>query len=182
MKESNDLKCGYIGCDNEPDKKIIFDDGSEASICNYHFERFMPAKLRKKEYGNIDSDVKWEEWERPFVLAVDVDGILFEYEEWRGTKHFGDLKVEAKHMIDSLRSLHENLVVVIWSCRPDDDILREKLDECKIYYDYINNHPWEPVGISRKMAYDALIDDRAFNDWDDILNIVEEDMNERKNN
>lgn len=108
----------------------------------------------------FDTDKIWKKWDRPRILAVDLDGTIIRssVEEWKGPEHFSETHED---MADLVRELHkfDNIWIMIWTCRNDVKAVSEVLQERNIPFDSINNHPFKPKDISRKITYDLLIGD-----------------------
>lgn len=104
----------------------------------------------------------FDEGDRPFIVAIDLDGTLFDNNDgWNGISYFGKTNKKVKKLIKKLDDV-EDLWIVIWTCRANDDEIAEVLEERNIPFDSINEHPFEPEGIGRKMPYDILYDDRVY--------------------
>lgn len=114
--------------------------------------------------------------ETPFIVAIDFDGVIANYEGWAGDDSFLPPKDGAKEAIDIFRA--HGMKVIIWTCRKDDVALREYLDKYGIGYDAINAdvHPGitSPDDISRKVLADVYLDDRGvrFTDWNSAVEMI----------
>ena len=96
-------------------------------------------------------------------VAVDLDGVLAEYTEWKGIGHFGDPIPGAVEFIDALR---EHFDIIIHTVRCSSEIngpesanllvkrVRNWLDKHGFHYDHIWSEPGKPLAV-------AYIDDRA---------------------
>lgn len=123
-------------------------------------------------------DKNWSEWDRPTIMAVDLDGVIFRCEKWDGPSSFGRLKEGCKEVMKHFAD-KDDVWIVIWTCRNDKDLVEEKLEENGIPFDSMNCHPWEPENISRKMPYDLLIDDRVLpfsENWQEIKTKLKEEI------
>ncbi|KXA90847.1 hypothetical protein AKJ57_03470 [candidate division MSBL1 archaeon SCGC-AAA259A05] len=108
--------------------------------------------------------------------AVDLDGVIFRCDKWDGPGSSGKLKEGCKEVMEYFAE-KDDVWIVIWTCRNNADLVKEKLNESGIPFDSVNSHPWEPENISRKMPCDLLIDDRVFpfsGSWHEIKEKVKE--------
>lgn len=97
--------------------------------------------------------------ERPQILALDLDGTLLEYD---GTFTAGELGPPIKGMIDELNELVlAGWVIVIWTCRSDNAVLRQHLRDLGVPFSYVNDHPWNKPDGPRKIYADVYLDDKA---------------------
>jgi adenylylsulfate kinase len=109
----------------------------------------------------------------PFIVAIDFDGVIAQYDGYKGDDHFLPPKPWAKEAIDVLRA--HGIKVIIWTCRNNEAQLKEYLDKFGIGYDAINAdvHPEikSPDQISRKVLADVYVDDRAvhFIEWNSAM-------------
>jgi len=128
----------------------------------------------------VDGKCTFEQTNRPKIVAVDLDGTIFEYNGWKGHNHFGkpivsrswgevldikdaDGQYKRMHPSEALREFKKRgWVVVIWTTRVDKERIAEELRKHSIPFDYINEHPWQPPDTSNKLFADLYIDDRAF--------------------
>ena len=106
----------------------------------------------------------------PFIAAIDFDGVIAQYDGWKGDDHFEPPKPGAKEAIDILRA--HGIKIVIWTCRTNETALREYLQKYNIQYDAINVdvHPGilaEDDPNRRKIVADVYLDDRGlrFTEW-----------------
>jgi hypothetical protein len=100
------------------------------------------------------------------VLCCDLDGVLFEYEGFKGHDVFGKPIPGAS---ETLRRLHrEGWYIVVFTTRPLTPALRRELRRHRIPFDDVNlgkeRLRWahNPPKASAKPYADAYIDDR---DW-----------------
>lgn len=103
--------------------------------------------------------------ERPNILAVDLDGVLFDYDGWKGPTHFGK---PVPGVIEELyklkregRERKEEWAIVVLTTRRTDNTLRHQLNKHNVPYDYINKHPWQPPHTSHKIVADVYLDDHG---------------------
>ena len=119
----------------------------------------------------------------PFIVAIDFDGVIAEYEGYEGPDHYLPPKPNASAGIDVLRS--HGIKVIIWTCRHKESDLREYFAKYNIGYDAINCdvHPeikGYPADISRKVLADVYLDDRGvrFTDWNSAVEMILQIMTE----
>ena len=95
------------------------------------------------------------------VVAIDFDGTIVEFEGWDGPYSVGDVLWE-ENPRENLKALRENgYKVMIYTCRSVLEPVREKLNSAGIPFDYINENPHQPDGISPAKLYaDWYVDDR----------------------
>lgn len=103
--------------------------------------------------------------DRPYILAIDLDGVLCQYDGWKGPAHFGK---PVPGVIEELyklkregRERKEEWAVVVLTTRRTDNALRRHLDKHNVPYDYINKHPWQPPKTSHKIVADVYLDDHG---------------------
>lgn len=101
------------------------------------------------------------------TICVDIDGTLVHYEEWQGEKHFGKVLPGA---CEAMKNLHESgWFVIIYTTRANKEIISSFLRQAGIYFDAINENPFQPANaIGGKPIADVYIDDRAVTfkgDW-----------------
>lgn len=107
-----------------------------------------------------------------FLIAIDVDGVIFEYDKFRGHHYFGGPVEGAKAALTMLRDMGH--MVIIDTCRRDEILIRYNLDKHGIPYDYINYSPRnKEQGLgTTKVAADIYIDDKGLRfsgDWRQTL-------------
>ena len=98
--------------------------------------------------------------DRPYVIAVDLDGTLAkigadsEFDEER----IGDPDTA---MVDAVRVLSDaGCKIVVYTCRDSDALVATWLDEHSVPFDAINMNPWAPDTDAKMMA-DMYLDARA---------------------
>lgn len=103
------------------------------------------------------------------TIAVDLDGVIFEYDEWKGIDHFGK---PMKGVRKSLRYLKYSLGyrIVIYTARANPAISAQ-YTEGELLHKILNilrknNIPFDQVS-TRKPIAEFYIDDRAvrFKSW-----------------
>lgn len=105
------------------------------------------------------------------VALVDLDGIILEYDGWKGSDHFSDVKKGAREGLSKLKKLGYDIVV--WTTRGNSQKVAEHLKEKQIPFDYVNHHPENPSETSRKLYGDLIIDDRALGCPEEWFEIIE---------
>lgn len=94
---------------------------------------------------------------RPKILALDLDDTLLH-------DAHPDLGSPIDGVIPQLEALRATgWVIVIWTVRNEDKEISEHLKRLGIPFDYINDHPWNFKGASRKIYADVYLDNRALN-------------------
>jgi hypothetical protein len=94
---------------------------------------------------------------RPKILALDLDDTLLH-------DAHPDLGKPVAGIIPQLEALRATgWVIVIWTVRNEDKEISEHLKRLGIPFDYINDHPWNIKGASRKIYADVYLDNRALN-------------------
>ena len=95
------------------------------------------------------------------IIAVDFDGVISEYEGWKGVGIFGKPVVGVQWSLNKFREMGAE--VVIHTCRRETDLVVSYLKENNIPYDYINFSPRNTeLKLSHmKIGADIYIDDRA---------------------
>jgi len=121
------------------------------------------------EWRDENGECTWHDEDRPPIVAVDLDGVIVEFDEWEGVEELGDVKEKARFWMDRFKQL--GYYVVVWTTRDADEAISEYLEEHDITFDSINDHKWMTPDMSNKIYADAYIDDRGimFNDnWDEV--------------
>lgn len=94
------------------------------------------------------------------TICVDFDGVIAQYDGFKGNDIFGD-------PIDGVQSAMEVLkkkgfTIIIFTTRTASSKLKKYLNDNHITYDYINENPDQPKGSnSGKPIADIYLDDRA---------------------
>lgn len=97
--------------------------------------------------------------DRQKVIAVDVDGTLCEYDGWKGPAHIGKPFTKVVEVLKKLKE--RNWLIVIWTTRRADRVLRKHLQEHGVPFDFINKNPHGPQQGSPKLFADIYWDDRG---------------------
>ncbi len=121
------------------------------------------------KWRDENGECTWHDEDRPPIVAIDLDGVIVEFDGWEGVEHLGEPKKKAKFWMDKFRELGYYLVV--WTTRDADEAIAEYLKEYGFAFDDINDHPWMTPDMSNKIYADVYIDDRGvtFNEnWDEV--------------
>jgi len=108
-------------------------------------------------------------------IAIDVDGVIFNYHEWKGIHNFGTPIEGAKEALVELQKM--GFHIIIHTTRVNDDvntdyseeelvdILTKALDKADI--------PWDEISVAKPLG-DFYVDGRSikFENWPQILQIV----------
>jgi len=117
------------------------------------------------------------------VVAIDFDGVIVEYEEWKGKDHVGDVRWDDGPRRNLERLKEAGLAVMIYTCRPHHEPIVDLLSEHDIPYDWINSNPTQPEGVSEhKLFANWYIDDRfpTFESLTDSVDIILDELEEEK--
>ncbi len=107
------------------------------------------------------------------TIAVDLDGTICSYTEWKGEDVFGDVRPGCVEALVDLKK--RGWRIVIFTTRGNTDRIAEFLNDNQVPFDHINMNPDQPEGTSGKVIADVYVDDRAINaesDWPTILRNV----------
>lgn len=99
--------------------------------------------------------------DRPFTVAVDLDGTLAKAEEPFDPKSVGRPIAKTVRWVRKLHAAGAR--VIVFTVRGDAALVRRWLDEHDVPYDYVNENPDQPPDASGKVIADAYLDDRAHN-------------------
>ena|SRR5271166_2424667 len=92
------------------------------------------------------------------TIAVDFDGVIAEYDGWKGTGVLGAPRLDVRNALRTLRA--EGWKIVIYTTRGEAEIV-EYLVRHEFHYDEINrNSDYKTLG--HKPVADVYWDDRAF--------------------
>jgi inorganic pyrophosphatase len=103
----------------------------------------------------------WDSKDRPFYIAVDLDGTLAEKMEPFDAKKIGEPRENAKYWLDKFREAGAK--IIIFTVRGDDKLVKAWLDKHDLPWDYINENPDQPPDSSGKVYADCYLDDRGIN-------------------
>jgi len=85
-------------------------------------------------------------------VCVDLDGVIAQYDGWKGKSHFGDVVPGVK---DFLKRLQEKYEICVYTARQTDlHLVYNYLDRNDVPYDVV----WDGRGKPQAVAY---LDDRA---------------------
>lgn len=98
------------------------------------------------------------------VVAIDVDGVLAQHDEWKGVDHFGDPIPGAVQFTHSLKSMGFDIIIHTLRCTEGvagiergvllRNRVRDYLDTHGFAYDHIHIEPGKPMA-------SVFIDDNA---------------------
>lgn len=98
------------------------------------------------------------ETKKPRVYAFDFDGVIAQYEGWKGDDVQGKPR---EAVVDAIRLLKKQGNTIIIHSTRGDEMLRQYCVAHEIPFDYINENPLiEGVNQGKPMAT-AYVDDRA---------------------
>lgn len=101
------------------------------------------------------------------TICIDFDGVIASYQDWEGKDKFGEPTPGVQNALKVLKE--EGYTIIIFTCRPITDSLKEYLSKNDITYDYINENPSQTKDSNTgKPIADMYIDDRAIcfrGDW-----------------
>jgi hypothetical protein len=106
-----------------------------------------------------------------WILAVDFDGVISQYNGWQGLGSFGPPVDNAKPCMDALKAMGWD--IIIFTTRGEDiEAVKDYLHANRIPYDKINeNVEGSPSNVNdKKVIADVYLDDRAVRfegDWVD---------------
>lgn len=93
------------------------------------------------------------------LIAIDFDGVITDYDHWRGIDVFHPVQKGAKESIDEL--VKRGYRILIWTTRGNVDRIADFLNHSGIHYDFINTAPVAPHQNPGKPACFVYIDDNA---------------------
>ena len=109
-------------------------------------------------------------------IAVDLDGVILEYDKWKGIDHFGEPIPGAKESLQKLRNL--GFKIIIYTTRVNKintkksftqrDIIKLIEQKLKEY-----NIPFDEISTEKPLAK-YYIDDRAirFTNWEEVMDFI----------
>ena len=100
------------------------------------------------------------------VIAFDFDGVLAQYDGWKGIDILGE---PIQETIQALRKLkEEGYKILIFTSRAETPKLRQWLKDNNVPYDAINKNVSDIFPKNAKCFYHCFVDDRAlhFNYYD----------------
>lgn len=110
------------------------------------------------------------------TIAIDFDGTISEYKEYKGKGIFGEPVSGAKEAIKKLKD--SGWSIIIYTTRAESNQIREYLNSHDIPFDYINHNPYniENDCFHGKPKADVYLDDRAITftgDWKKTTHDIE---------
>ena len=110
------------------------------------------------------------------TICIDIDGTICRYDGWRGHDHFGIVLPGAR---EAIKKLHEDgWYIIIFSTRSKRDSIKKFLENEKIYFDSINENPYQPDNaLGGKPIADVYLDDKAVTFKGDWATAYEEIIN-----
>jgi hypothetical protein len=116
------------------------------------------------------------------VICIDFDGVCTNYKEFKGENVFDDPKEGAADAIRKLRNM--GFVVILYTCREDNQHLRKYLAENGFEFDGVNTTEFNPGDANTpKPAAEYYIDDHNLEfkgDWSEILDRISREKAEGK--
>jgi adenylylsulfate kinase len=107
------------------------------------------------------------------TLAVDFDGVIADYSE--GDKGKGVFGSPIEGAAEYLQKLHdEGWMIIIWTAREEEGLLKKYLDANRIPYDHVNENP-DQTHDSRKIFADVYLDDMGITfrgNWEKAYNEI----------
>ena len=106
------------------------------------------------------------------TVAIDLDGVIFEYKDWKGLRHFGKPIKDVKKALKMLRRM--GFKIVIFTCRANPALQDEPLPQLELYIRKALQGaeiPFDEIAMTGKPWAEYYIDDRGirFNSWDDAM-------------
>ncbi len=101
--------------------------------------------------------------ERQRVAVIDFDGVIAEYDGWRGPDVFGAPIPGVREALQEFK--RKRWLVIIWTTREATPRLLDYLAFHDLPYDGINTSEHNPPGCSSKPIADVYLDDRS---WQDV--------------
>lgn len=136
-------------------------DAKQVTSLNTHPERDRSKKAFDADEIRLLLVKRAEDDDRPFTIAVDLDGTLAKKEEPFNADSIGGPIEKA---IAWVRRFHKaGARIIIFTVRGDKDLVSDWLEEHEVPYDYINENPDQPKKSSGKVLADIYRDDRAMN-------------------
>ncbi len=106
------------------------------------------------------------------TVAIDLDGVIFEYRDWKGLQHFGKPIKDVKKALKMLRRM--GFKIVIFTCRANPALQDEPLPQLELYIRKALEGaeiPFDEIAMTGKPFAEYYVDNHAvrFNDWSDAL-------------
>ena len=158
------------------------------NLPTYVWKKHKTYAAIKRKIAKHNCIINKEASPAKFQVLVDFDGVIAdESNGFQGAGIFGEPLPLVK---ESLRTMRDNgIEIIIYTCRGEEDLVGDYLNEHEIPFDFINENPRQPDGLSDVKLYgDLYIDNRAekFTEWsEDFMNKVldkkdEWEMTEKK--
>jgi hydroxymethylpyrimidine pyrophosphatase-like HAD family hydrolase len=93
------------------------------------------------------------------TVAFDFDGVIAEYDGWKGVDVFGSPNLEVIKAMQKLA--RKGYHIIIWTTRNETLALRLYLAKHNVSYSSINSTSHNPPYTSTKPIYHVFVDDRA---------------------
>lgn len=95
------------------------------------------------------------------TIAIDFDGVIANYEGWKGKPTFPKPVDGVKFALDAIKAAGN--IIIVNTCREETAAVKNYMDEHLLPYDYINFNPEniEQHLSPSKIRADVYIDDRA---------------------
>lgn len=93
------------------------------------------------------------------TIAFDFDGVLAQYDGWKGFEVLGDPIDGMKELLDDLKNDHDH-IIIIYTTRGNAEI-SAWCSRHNIIYDYINSNPNLQGNNPGKPIADVYVDDRS---------------------
>ncbi len=106
------------------------------------------------------------------TVAIDLDGVIFEYKDWKGLRHFGKPIKDVKKALKMLRRM--GFKIVIFTCRANPALQDEPLPQLELYIRralQAAEIPFDEIAMAGKPWADYYVDSHGirFNSWDDTM-------------
>lgn len=108
-------------------------------------------------------------------IAVDLDGVVFEYDSWKGLEHFGKVLKGARPALRKLRAL--GYKIIIYTIRTNPSLEMESVERLHaIVYKALKKAkiPFDEIALEGKPLAKYYVDDRAirFHNWKQTFNEI----------
>lgn len=125
------------------------------------FKLHAPRQIEKAAESVALNDDAHERDDKPFTIAVDLDGTLAGDLEKYDPEKIGP---PLQDRIDCINDFHDaGARIIIFTVRGDSGLVAQWCRDNKVKFDYVNENPDQPADASGKVIADLYIDDRAWN-------------------